>query len=102
VIRATVRENRLSEPRSIAGASWAPYVERGHIWVAKERGGSRAERLFRARGWIIAGRDAKGKLTMELKLKLKLGPQRQPPVSSGVRTLYSRRHPSSDPRRDRA
>jgi GNAT superfamily N-acetyltransferase len=37
-IRAAVRENRLADPCSIAAADYAPYIERGHIWVAGEEG----------------------------------------------------------------
>lgn len=35
-IRAAVRENRLSDPASIAPADYEPYISRGHLWVAEE------------------------------------------------------------------
>jgi len=37
-IRAAVRENRLSDPASIAAADYAPYVEGGLCWVWEARG----------------------------------------------------------------
>ena len=37
-IRAAVRENRLADPGSIAAADYAPYLDRGHIWVAEQDG----------------------------------------------------------------
>jgi len=38
-IRASVRENRLSDPASIAAADYAPYVAGGRCWVWEEAEG---------------------------------------------------------------
>lgn len=37
-IRAAVRENRLSDPDSIAAADYAPYVDGGRCWVWVAKG----------------------------------------------------------------
>ncbi|HEX9932869.1 MAG TPA: GNAT family N-acetyltransferase [Allosphingosinicella sp.] len=37
-IRAAVRENRLSDPASIACADYEACIARGHLWVAEEGG----------------------------------------------------------------
>lgn len=123
-IRGSVRENRLSDERSIGPADYLPFIEGGRCWVAEDAGGSligfaaldaeaasvwalfvapeaegrgagralldrlvdeacardltvlqleteagsRAERLYRAAGWMPAGADAKGTLLFRLAL----------------------------------
>lgn len=118
-----MRENRLSDPHSIAAPDYEPYIADGRCWVAEEprailgfaaldaaaasvwvlfvapqaegRGagrllldtlvaearrrtlpelrlttahGTRAERLYRAAGWSVAGREPDGTLLLRLTL----------------------------------
>jgi len=114
-----VRENRLSDPGSIAAPDYEPYIADGRCWIAQDEGailgfaaldaaaasvwalfvapeaegrgagrllldtlvadarrrglpalhlttaqGTRAERLYRAAGWTVAGREPDGTLLL--------------------------------------